>query len=178
MSDTVATRTRVLTDGSLASFRQIMRGPVLTPADEEYGPARQIWNAMIDRRPCVIARCLDVADVRAAVLFAREHDLVLSIRGGGHNIAGLARCDGGLTIDCLLMKEVGVDARSCTAVAQPGVTWAGETQRVGLATTGGAVSTTGIAGLTLGGGLGWLMGRCGLCLPESPSASRIRTPDL
>ena len=119
---------------------------------------------MIDRHPLVIARCVSVADVQHAVAFARAHDLLLSIRGGGHNIAGSALCDGGVTIDLSLMKAITVDPNAATAVAEGGLTWVEfdrERQRFGLATTGGAVSTTGIAGLTLGGGLGWLMGRFG-----------------
>ena len=176
MSGNVATNGRLLTDSAIAAFRQRLQGPVLTPQDGEYAEARQIWNAMIDKRPAVIARCTSTADVQAAVAFAKEHDLVVSVRGGGHNIAGLALCDGGLTIDLTLMKEVTVDARSKTAIAQPGVTWGEfdrETQRFGLATNGGAVSTTGIAGLTLGGGLGWLMGRCGYTVDNLLSAEVV-----
>lgn len=163
-------------DVKVAQLRARMRGAVLTPSDEGYESARLIWNAMIDRRPGLIARCDGPEDVRTAVAFAREHDLLLSIRGGGHNIAGLALCDGGLTIDLSMMKQLNVDAAGRTATAQAGLTW-GEfdrnTQTFGLATTGGAVSTTGIAGLTLGGGIGWLMGRCGYAVDNLLSADVV-----
>ena len=104
-------------------FREQLAGELLTPGDREYDAARQIWNAMIDRRPALIARCTRHEDVQHAVAFAREHDLLLSIRGGGHNIAGLALCDGGLTIDLSRMKAVDVDVARKTARAQGGVTW-------------------------------------------------------
>src|SRR5688572_14796600 len=167
---------RALDARMVTQLRGRMRGAVLTPNDDGYGSARQIWNAMIDRRPGAIARCTGPEDVSTAVTFARENDLVLSIRGGGHNIAGLALCDDGLTIDLSQMKQVKVDAGATTANAQAGATWGEfdrETQRFGLATTGGAVSTTGIAGLTLAGGLGWLMGRCGYTVDNLLSAEVV-----
>jgi hypothetical protein len=142
-----------------------VRGEVIRPADAGYDAARALYNAMIDKRPALIVRCPGVADVVAAVGFAREHELAVAVRGGGHNVAGKAMCDGGLVIDLSPMRGVRVDPGARTARAQSGVLW-GEldraTQRFGLATTGGTVSTTGIAGLTLGGGLGRLMGKHGL----------------
>jgi FAD/FMN-containing dehydrogenase len=135
------------------------RGPVLGPADPEYDQTRAIWNAMIDRRPALIARCSGVADVVQAVRFAREHELLLSVRGGGHNIAGLAVCEGGLMIDLSLMRGVIVDPKARTAQAQAGCTLGDldrETQLHGLAAVLGFVSATGIAGLTVGGGFGYL----------------------
>lgn len=165
-----------LDERTVNELRARMRGVVLTPLDEGYVSARRIWNAMIERRPGVIARCTGPEDVRTAVTFAREHDLLISIRGGGHNIAGLALCDDGLTIDLSMMKHVKVDAGAATVTAESGLTWSEfdrETQQFGLATTGGAVSTTGIAGLTLGGGLGWLMGRCGYTVDNLLSAEVV-----
>ena len=165
-----------MSNHAVSELRARMSGRVLTPVDEGYHAAREIWNAMIDRRPAVIAQCASRDDVQAAVRWAREHDVVISIRGGGHNIAGLALCDGGLTIDLSPMKAMNVDAGARTVAAQAGLTWGEfdrETQRFGLATTGGAVSTTGIAGLTLGGGIGWLMGRCGYTVDNLLSADVV-----
>jgi FAD/FMN-containing dehydrogenase len=140
------------------------RGPVLGPDDAAYDQTRAIWNAMIDRRPALIARCTGVTDVVQAVRFAREHKLLLSVRGGGHNIAGLAVCEGGLMIDLSLMRGVFVDPKARTAHAQAGCTLGDvdrETQLHGLAAVLGFVSATGIAGLTVGGGFGYLTRKYG-----------------
>jgi len=140
-------------------------GMLLRPGDAGYDKARRLHNGMIDKRPALIARCLGTADIADAVNFARANGLELAVRGGGHNVSGRAVCDGGLMVDLSLMRGIHVDRARRTARAQGGVTWRGfnrETQLSGLATTGGAISTTGIAGLTLGGGLGWLMAKYGL----------------
>jgi FAD/FMN-containing dehydrogenase len=141
------------------------RGRLITPADADYDAARKVWNGLIDRRPSLIARCTGVADVIAAVNFASKHDLLVAVRGGGHSFPGHSVCDGGLVIDLSPMKGTRVDVANQTVRAQGGVTWGEldhETQVFGLATPGGAVSTTGIAGLTLGGGSqGWLVRRFG-----------------
>jgi FAD/FMN-containing dehydrogenase len=139
-----------------------VRGDVLEMADVGYDEARKVWNGMIDKRPAVIARCAGVADVIEAVNFARTNDLLVAIRGGSHSAAGLAVCDDGLVIDLTRMKGARVDPVARTVQAQAGLLWADldrETQAFGLATTGGTVSNTGVSGLTLGGGLGWLMGK-------------------
>jgi FAD/FMN-containing dehydrogenase len=144
-----------------------MRGPVLRPGDLDYDAARAIQNGLIDRRPGLIARCTGAADVIAAVDFARDHGLLLSVRGGGHNVAGNAVCDGGLMLDLSPMRGVHVDPRARVAHVQGGATWGDldrETQVFGLATPGGVVSTTGIAGLTLHGGMGHLRAKYGLSL--------------
>jgi FAD/FMN-containing dehydrogenase len=154
-----------LDDTAITELQASLRGPLLQPADPGYETARRVDNAMIDRRPALIARCAGVADVLAAVRFARARDLLVSVRAGGHNVAGNAICEGGLVIDVSSMKGVRVDPAARTVRAEAGVTWGeldAETQAFGLATTGGVISTTGIAGLTLGGGVGWLNGRCGL----------------
>jgi FAD/FMN-containing dehydrogenase len=155
-----------LAGAAIEEFKKSMRGLVLCADDDGYNEARQVWNGLIDRRPALIACCTGVADVRDAVDFARTHDLLVSVRGGGHNVAGSAVCDGGLMIDLSPMKGIHVDPKRHTARAQGGVTWGDldrETQAFGLVTPGGVVSTTGIAGLTLGGGLGWLRSKYGLC---------------
>jgi FAD/FMN-containing dehydrogenase len=144
-----------------------MAGPVLAPADPAYEDARRVHNGLIDRRPALVARCHGTADVQAAVRFARERGLEIAVRGGGHNVAGNAVCDGGLMIDLSAMRGVHVDPHARRARAQGGTTWGDynrETQLHGLASTGGVVSTTGVGGLTLGGGLGWLMGKHGMAV--------------
>ena len=139
-------------------------GDLVAPGDEGYDEARKVWNGAIDRRPALIARCRSADDVVAALRHARERDLVVAVRGGGHGVAGLAVCDDGLVIDLSPMRGIAVDPAARTARAQAGVLW-GEldaaTQEHGLATVGGIVTHTGIAGLTLGGGIGWLMRRYG-----------------
>ena len=165
-----------MTDETIAALRSALRGELLTAGTPEYDAARTLWNGMIDKRPALIARCRGAADVMAAVNFAREQGLLLSVRGGGHNVAGLALCDGGLTIDLSVMRSIRVDAAAGTVRAEGGVTW-GELDRealsFGLATTGGMVSSTGIAGLTLGGGLGWQMARHGLASDNLVSADVV-----
>jgi FAD/FMN-containing dehydrogenase len=154
-----------LDPSAVDALRATFRGPLLQPGDADYEETRQVWNGLIDRRPALIARCTGAADVIDAVNFARDYNLLVSVRGGGHNVAGAAVCDGGIMIDLSLMRGVRVDTEARTARAQGGVTWGDldrETQVFGLATPGGVVSTTGIAGLTLGGGLGWLRSKHGL----------------
>jgi FAD/FMN-containing dehydrogenase len=143
------------------------RGELLLPTTPGYDTARAIWNGAVDRRPAIVARCTGVADVVAAVRFAREHDLEIAIRGGGHNVAGTAVCDGGIVIDLSAMRAVWVDPVGRTAWVQGGTLWSDvdhETQAHGLATTGGIVGHTGVAGLTLGGGIGFLMRKHGLAV--------------
>ena len=150
---------------ALKDFRQRHRGDLITPEDPRYEAARRVWNAMIDRRPAVIARPRGAADVIACVQFAQTHNLPLAIRGGGHNVAGRCVCDEGLVIDFADMKGIRVDPVAKTVRAEPGLRWTEfdrETQAFGLATTGGTIGDTGIAGLTLGGGFGWLEGRFGM----------------
>ena len=154
-------------------LRGALRGTLLQRDDDGYEKARTIWNEMIDHRPNLIVRCAGVSDVIAAVNFARAHELFVSVRGGGHNVSGNAVCNGGLMIDLSMMTSVHVDAKRQIARAEGGATWKDydrETQVFGLASTGGAVSRTGIAGLTLGGGWGWLGGRYGLACDNLLSA--------
>jgi FAD/FMN-containing dehydrogenase len=155
----------LLEEGVVEAFRASLRGQLLRAGDASYDAARTIWNGMIDRRPALIARCAGVADVIHGVNFAQTHQLLLAVRGGGHNVAGNAVCDGGLMLDLSGMQSVRVDPVRRTARAEPGLTWGEfdhETQVFGLATSGGQVSTTGIAGLTLGGGWGYLARKYGL----------------
>ena len=140
-------------------------GTLIQPADEGYDDARMVWNGLIDKRPAVIARCSSVGDVQAAIGFARDNDLTVAIRGGGHSAPGYGTCDDGIVVDLSELKAIEVDPEAKTARADAGLTW-GEfdaaTQEHGLAVTGGRFSTTGIAGLTLGSGSGWLERKCGL----------------
>ena len=151
--------------GAIEDFIEGLRSRALAPGDADYEAACALYNGMIDRRPALIVQCAGVGDVLRAVRFAREHQVLVSVRGGGHNVAGYALCDGGITIDLSRMRSVVVDPAERIARAEGGATWLDfdiETQAFDLATTGGLVSTTGIAGLTLGGGIGWLMRKHGL----------------
>jgi FAD/FMN-containing dehydrogenase len=159
----------------VAELRARFRGALLQPDEEGFDEARRVWNGAVDRRPRVIARCAGADDVVEAVRFARQHDLLVSVKGGGHSIAGHSVCDDGLMIDLSLMKAVRVDPQAQTATAAGGVLWGDfdkATQPFGLATTGGLISHTGIGGLTLGGGLGHLMRKHGL------TVDNLRSVDL
>ncbi len=158
---------KLLEESVIEGFAAGLRGRLMTARDGEYEQARQIWNAMIDRHPGMIVRCAGAADVIRAVRFARENDLLLAVRGGGHNIAGNAVCEGGMVIDLSEMKSVRVDPTTRRVRVGPGATLAdvdAETQAFGLVLPTGINSTTGIAGLTLGGGFGWLTRKFGLTI--------------
>lgn len=163
-------------EASVRELRDAMRGELITPDDSSYDEARSVWNGMIDRRPAMIARCTGTHDVIAAIGFARSEGMTVAVRGGAHNVAGNATCDGGLVIDLSPMKGVRVDADARTVRAQAGLTWGEldqETQGFGLATTGGLVTSTGIAGFTLGGGIGWMMRKHGLACDNLISADVV-----
>lgn len=165
-----------LTDEIVDAFGNSLRGRLIRPRDAGYDEARTVWNGMIDRYPALIARCAGVADVISSVDFAREHGLLLAVRGGGHNAAGNAICDGGLVIDLSEMRGIQLDPVARTVHAQGGALWRDldfETQVFGLATVGGNVSVTGIAGYTLGGGHGWLSSLYGLACDDLLSADVV-----
>jgi FAD/FMN-containing dehydrogenase len=164
-----------LSSSALAGLRESFAGELVFPADPSYDERRRVWNRMVDKRPALIARCTTAADVQAALGFALEHDFPVSIRGGGHNVAGSALVDGGLVMDCTLMNGVRVDPATRLVEVEPGVVL-GEldaaTAPFGLAVPAGIVTETGVAGLTLGGGIGWLMRRDGL------TCDRLRALDI
>ena len=160
----------------VAAIKEKAQGTVLTPKDDAYDEVRRVWNGMVDRRPALIIRCQSINDVILGVNTAREQKLALAIRGGGHNVTGNAVCDGGIVIDLSQLNKVQVEPEQMTAKAQAGATWSDfdkATQVFGLATTGGIISSTGIAGLTLGGGVGWLVRRCGMSCDNLMSAEIV-----
>src|SRR5690242_1432229 len=161
---------------NIAKLQQGFRGEVIKPGDSAYDAARAVYNGMIDKRPAVIARCADIADIMSAVRFGRENDLLTSIRGGGHNAGGLGVCDDGLAIDLSRMKNVYVDPRAKTVRVAPGCVWGDvdhATHAFGMATPSGIISTTGVGGLTLGGGVGYLTRKCGLTIDNLLSADVV-----
>ena len=165
-----------LSSEQLAGLRRILSSPILNPNDADYATARKIWNGMIDRKPSVIVRPTSIADVIQSVRFAREQGLAASVRGGGHSVAGKSVADGAMMIDLSLMREVQINPSRKTALAQGGATWGEfdlECEKFGLATTGGVISSTGVCGLTLGGGIGWLMGKHGLSCDNVVSADLV-----
>src|SRR5215831_12647224 len=166
----------VLGAPEIAALRSGLRGTMLLSGDEGYETARRVWNGNVDKRPAVIVRCMSASDVQRALDFARKRDLLVSVRGGGHSAPGYGTNDGGVVIDLSSMKAIAVDPAGRIARAEGGVLWRdldGATQAHGLATTGGTVSNTGIGGLTLGGGLGWLMGKHGLTIDSLISAEVV-----
>jgi FAD binding domain-containing protein/berberine-like enzyme len=173
--NTIAAATK-LDENAVRELEGAFRGELVRPGDTTYDEHRKVWNGSIDRRPALIARCLGVADVIAAVRLARNTNLQVAVRGGGHSFPGLSVCDDGIVIDLGLMKGIRVDPEASTARAQAGALWGEldrETQAFGLATTGGIVTHTGIAGLTLGGGIGWLQRKHGLTIDQLLSVDLI-----
>ena len=165
-----------LSGEQLGQLRRVLHCPILTPDDAEYEQVRHVWNGMIDRKPLVIVRPTSIADVIQSVRFARERGIAACVRGGGHSVAGKSVADGAMMIDISLMQEVQVDAGKQTALARGGATWGvfdSECEKFGLATTGGVISSTGVCGLTLGGGIGWLMGKHGLSCDNVISADLV-----
>jgi FAD/FMN-containing dehydrogenase len=166
----------VIGEATLGELEATLRGHLIRPGDPDYDQARVVWNAAHDRHPALIIRCAGTADVMRAVEFARSEGLQVAVRGGAHSIAGFSTSDGGVVIDTSPMQGIRVDPAGRRAIAQPGLTWSTfdhETQAFGLAVTGGLVSTTGIAGFTLGGGLGWLLRKCGLTCDNLVSADLV-----
>ena len=166
----------VLSQEALEEFKGSLRGQLILPEDDGYDEARTLWNAQIDKHPALIARCAGVSDVIGSVKFARANNLLVAVRGGGHSFPGNSVCEGGLMIDLSPMKGVRVDPSNLTARAEPGVNWGEfdrETQAFGLATTGGTLTDTGIAGLTLGGGIGWLCRKFGLSVDNLLSVDMV-----
>jgi FAD/FMN-containing dehydrogenase len=160
----------------IANFKSRIKGQIVLPTDSTYGEVRKIWNAMIDRQPALIVRCGEADDVPHAIAFARENGLEISVRGAGHNIAGNALCDDGITIDFSTMRDIRVDPERLRAYVEPGATLADldeATQSHGLATPVGINSTTGIAGLTLGGGFGWLTRKYGMTVDNLVSVEAV-----
>src|SRR6266568_860448 len=167
---------KALEENSIAELKAKLRGRVIEPRDPDYDDARKVYNAMIDKKPRLIARCTDVADVISSVNFAREHDLLLAIRSGGHNGGGLGICDDGLVVDLGLIKYTRVDPAARTVTVGGGCTWGDvdhATHAFGLATPSGIISTTGVGGLTLGGGIGHLTRKCGLTIDNLISADVV-----
>lgn len=161
---------------AIQQFRRSHAGDLITPDDQRYDQARRVWNALIDKRPSLIARPRHPADVMACVAFATTHGLPVAVRGGAHSIAGKGTCDDGIVIDFADMTSIEVDVEAKTATAEPGARWQDfdrATQEHGLATTGGTVGDTGIAGLTLGGGFGWLEGRFGMTVDNLLTADVV-----
>ncbi|MFF9111941.1 MULTISPECIES: FAD-binding oxidoreductase [unclassified Streptomyces] len=169
----------ILGDATVAELQAGLRGTVVRPGDPDYDQARAVWNGAHDKHPALIVRCAGTADVLHAVEFARSQDLLVAVRGGAHSIAGFSTCDDGIVIDLSAMKGAVVRPRQRRVVAQAGMTWGDldhETQAFGLATTGGLVSSTGISGFTLGGGVGWLLRRHGLA-SDNLVAAEVVTAD-
>src|SRR6476646_8796756 len=170
------TSARVLGEATVQELRESVDGEVVAPSDAEYAEACKVWNGAHDRRPALVVRCANAGDVATAVGFARSNDLLIAVRGGGHSIAGFSTIDDGIVIDLSQMNEVRVDPIARRASVGGGAVWADvdrETQSLGLATTGGLVSSTGVAGFTLGGGIGWTMRKFGLACDNLVAADVV-----